>query len=97
MRRLTRGRGIRVIIAGLGATIARRKKRGPLVPTWAILSAPAMVVEIVIGVYSLATGELTIPPWTGPGLLSVATVGAAGFAAIAIGSKVLAAQEVPLA
>jgi len=84
-----------VVIAGLGAAIARRNKRRPVALTWGILSAPATVVEIVIGIYSLATGELTIPPWSGAGLLSVATVGAAGFAAIVIGSKALAVREAP--
>ena len=56
---------------------------------WAVLAAPAMAVEIV-AVYSLVTGYVSTPPWTGAGLIAVLSVAGAGFASLVIGWRMLA-------
>ena len=82
-----------VVIAAIGAIIAKRRPGSRVGLTWGALAAPATIVEIVIGVYSIATGELSIPPLVGAGLVSVLAVGAGGFVAIGIGSRVLTASR----
>ena len=81
-----------VIIALGGAIVARRQRKVRAGIAWGALAAPAMIVEIVIGVYSLATGELSIPPWGGAGLVSGIAVAVGGFLEIGIGSRILAAS-----
>jgi drug/metabolite transporter (DMT)-like permease len=78
------------VIAALGVVVARRRRESGVALAWAVLAGPAMAVEILVAVYSLATGELSTPPWAGAGLVSVLGVAAGGFASLVIGSKALA-------
>jgi len=83
------------VIAALGVLLARRRRETGFALTWAILAGPAAIVEVVLAAYSLVTGELSIPPWTGAGLVSVVGVAAGGFVSVFIGSKALSARGGP--
>ena len=86
-----------ILLAIVGALLARRmRKRAPSTGlTWALLAGPATIVEILIGVYSLLTGELATPPWLGGGFLSVVAVGGGGAVSLVLGVRALAAQKPP--
>ncbi len=77
------------VLAILGVLVARRRRESGIALTWAVLAAPAMVVEVVVGLYSMVTGDISIPPWTGSGLIVVLTVFGAGIVSIVLGWKVL--------
>ena len=83
-----------VIVAVIGAVAARRRaNRNVSTPVaWLLLSGSSFVVELVLGLYSLLTGELATPPWASAGLAVVLAVGAGGLATIILGSKVLAGR-----
>ena len=84
-----------VVLALVGAVVISRRKDPEAKPSkglaWAIMAGPGTVLEAVVGVYSLVTGELAMPPWLGAGLVTVLAVAVVGFVSIALGAKALAA------
>ena len=85
-----------VVLALVGAVLASRRKDPNARPSkglaWAIMAGPGTILEVIVGVYSLVTGELAMPPWLDAGLVAVLAVAVVGFVSIAIGWKALAAQ-----
>ncbi len=88
-----------LVILIAGAFVVSRTKDPSAPPSnrlaWALMSGPGIVLEGVVGVYSLATGELSMPPWLGAGLFTVLAVAAVGLVSIAIGGRAFPAKGAP--
>jgi hypothetical protein len=84
-----------VVLALMGAVLAWRRKDLNARPSkglaWTIMAGPGTILEVIVGVYSLVTGELAMPPWLGAGFVMVLSVTIAGFVSITFGWKALAA------
>ncbi len=82
-----------VVLALIGAAVASlRKNVKPRLSaklTWIIFAGPGTILELVIAVSSLVTGELAMPPWFGAGLITVLAVAVVGFTSIALSAKAL--------
>ncbi len=90
-----------VLIALVGALLVSRRKDPEARPSkglaWAVMALPGTILEVVVGVYSTATGELATPPWLGAGLLIVVLAAVLGSVSIALGLRAFARPPEPAA
>ena len=84
-----------VALAAAGYFLVVRGRAGPAGIRWALALLPGTVPEIVVGLYSLVTGALAMPPWLGEGLFVLVLVAGVAMAVLLAGRTGLGPRPPP--
>ena len=84
-----------VALAAAGYFLVVRGRAGPAGIRWALALLPGTVPEIVVGLYSLVTGALAMPPWLGEGLFVLVLVAGVAVAVLLSGRAGLGPRPPP--